>query len=176
MSAVIAGTKKKMAVSADQFEDADEETEDFTSEEPIPPKGGKSDAPAKEASPTVKREEVEPDAGASDEKYPDSPPPEENEEEETKTTAEEPSEAEEQPVSESPTPNKGSDSPLDALALACVAAEQPKKKKKLPDPKPPKQGTKARAEEISCTDGKSSSCCALFGGSVTRLTLSPRID
>lgn len=150
MSAVISGTKKKMAVSADQFEDADEETEDFTPEKPTPPK---SDAPAKEASPTVKREPEDPDSSASDEKKePDAPPPKEEEAEETKGKTEELSETEEHPASTSPTPNKGSDSPLDALALACVAAEQPKKKKKLPDPKPPKQGTRARAEEISCTD------------------------
>ena len=65
----------------------------------------------------------------------------------------------ETPEGPSPTPGKEQGSPLDALASACAAEEKNSPPPlppilPLPVPQAPKEGTKVKAEDISCTDGK----------------------
>ena len=167
MSEVAPATKKKMVVSADQFEDAEEETEDFL---------GKAGAAVEEAEvkADVKAEEPALVSLASSKVEANKEDPIAS----SPTAGETPKKAEEvvkvslppSPAASSASPKSGTN-PLDALASACIAKEQ---LKVVPQPKTPKEGSKVRAEEISCTDGKLSGtqCYGPFYGLLTLITSS----
>jgi hypothetical protein len=156
MSGVGSGIKKKMVVSADQFEDAEEdETEDFLGAA-APPANKPKEPPAAVAGPNLGPSHVPFALKIAERVEKASPSP-----------GRSPGRSEQSFIKEEVDPDRyrgGSTSPalprtltnpLDALASACVAKEQSDQLKvKMAEPKPPKEGTKVRAEDISCTDGK----------------------
>ena len=150
MSGVATAVKKKMMVSADQFEDAEEEAEDFLGAA-VKKEADEPEAPASK----VKVEETSSGTEAEEE----APPPAEEVPVKTEdVVVKEMVEAEPvRPRSVSSASPKSETNPLDALALACVAKDQLKVNEPKPkgQPQPPADALRVKADDISCTDGES---------------------